>query len=123
MAQTLRVCAQAREGERDALEVDDHVKLGIVVVGNVRNTELAREEGRVDDDAEERNGSSGKVETVGESVGEDLSEIPRVGGRRGKDTVERERHDGTVVEEGNDKNHEGREVELESESHDSETDD
>lgn len=105
------------------LEVDDHVKLGVVVVGNVGNTELAREEGGVDNDTEEGDGSSGEVETVSEGVGENLTEIPRIGSRGGKYTIEGEGHDGTIVEESDNKNHEGREIELESESHDSETDD
>jgi len=105
------------------LEVDDHVEFGVVVVGDVGDTESVAEELGVDDDTEEGDGSSGEVETVSESVGENLSEIPRVGSRGRKDTIEGEGHDGSVVEKGDNKNHEGREIELESESHDSETDD
>jgi len=105
------------------LKVDDHVKFRVVVVGDVGNTESVAEELGVDDDTEEGDGSSGEVETVSEGVSENLSEIPRIGSLGRKDTIEGEGHDGTVVEESDDKNHEGREIELESESHDSETDD
>ena len=64
-----------------------------------------------------------EVETVRDGVREDLSETPTVGAVRGQDTVDGEGHDGTVVEEGDDQNHERREVELEREGEDGEADD
>ena len=63
-----------------------------------------------------------EVETVRNGVGEDLSEIPAVRLVRGQDTVDGEGHDGTIVEKGDDQDHERREVELEREGEDGEAD-
>jgi hypothetical protein len=115
--------ATRKKREKEDEEETNHVDLLVVVVGDVGDAELVREEGGVDDDDVEDDGTDSEVETVGEREGEDLSEVPRVGSGRGKDTVEREGHDRSVVEEGDDEDHEGREVELESEGHDGETDD
>lgn len=105
------------------LEVDDHVDLLVVVVDDVGDAKLVREEGGLDDDDIEDDGTEGEVETVSKGKGEDLSEVPRVGGRGGKNAVEGEGHDGSVVEEGDDEDHERREVKLEGKGHDGETDD
>ena len=64
-----------------------------------------------------------EVETVRDGVGEDLSEIPRVRSVGGQDAVDREGEDGTVVEKGDDQDHEGRELELVREGKDGEADD
>ena len=77
----------------------------------------------IDSDGNEGDGREGKVQTIGDGVGEDLGQIPTVWFIRGQDTVDGESHDGTIVEEGNDKNHEGREVELEGKGEDGEADD
>ena len=58
-------------------------------------------------------GASCHVDTVSESVAEDLGQVPLVGLHRGQDAVDRERHDGAVVEERYNKDHERREVEFE----------
>ena len=113
--------AEERAGKRT--EVDDHVQTRVVVVLERVDAELALEEGGEDDGAEEGDGAGSEEETVRESEGEDLAEVPRVRSRRRQDAVEREGHDGTVVEERNDQNHERREVELEGKGHDGETDD
>ena len=112
-------------GDDGDLEVDNHVSSVVVDVnsGDGVNAELVLEEVGVVHDGEEGDGGGGKVKTVTDTVGEDLSKIPRVGGGRGQDSVEGEGHDGTIVKNGDDKNHERREVELPDEGHDSETDD
>ena len=65
----------------------------------------------------------GEVETVSNGIGEDLGQVPGVGGVRGQDTIDRESHDGTVVEERDDQDHERREVELVGKGEDGEADD
>lgn len=117
-------------GDDGNLEVDDHVDLVVVDVGAVSNlavaetnAELVVEEGGLADDDDESDGGEREPETVGDGVGEDLGQVPRVGGVRGQDTVNGEGHDGTVVEERDDKDHERREVELVGEGEDTEADD
>jgi hypothetical protein len=53
----------------------------------------------------------------------DFSKVPMVRALTGQHSVQGEGHDGTIVEEGNDQDHEGREIELKSKGHDSKTDD
>ena len=111
------------------LEVDDGVELRVVVVGRLARTtgegrtERIGEPGSADDDRDEGDSRQREVETVRKSVGEDLGKIPRVGRVRGQDTVNGKGHDGTVVEQGDDQDHEWREVELEREGEDREADD
>ncbi len=105
------------------LEVHDHVQTRVVgVVVQRGNAKLVLEEGGVVDDSEERQSRSNLVETVERTAEEELGKIPVLGLKSGLDSVEREGHDGTVVQEGNDKNHEGREIGLPDESKKSETD-
>lgn len=66
---------------------------------------------------------SGQVDTVGNSVGEDLRKIPAVRSHRGQDTIDGEGHDSTIVEQRNDQHHERREIELVGEREDGEADD
>jgi hypothetical protein len=131
------------------LEVDDGVQLRVVGSNCTRqvstivegSTELVVEEARLQDDGNKSNTmkklayklkstkgleglrGGGEVETVGNGEREDLGKVPCIRSHRGQDTVNGEGHDGTIVQEGNDKNHEWREVELEREGQDSETDD
>jgi hypothetical protein len=111
------------QGLRDLgdLEVDQHVHLRVVSIDaaeglvsdggedcqhrytQVDDAKLVREEGRVDDDDVEHDRSDREVHSVGDSVSEDLCEVPRVGGARGEDAVDGEGHDRSVVEEGDDK--------------------
>ena len=119
-----------RLGDHGNLEVDNHVQLAIVVVPASlsvrrvleRDTELVLEEVGLEDDDNEDDGGQGKVKTVCDSEGEDLSQVPSVGGVGRQDTIDRERHDGTVVQERDDKNHERREVELVGKREDGEAD-
>lgn len=98
-------------GDDGDLEVDDHVSSVIVDIvdtlsGDRVDTELVLEEVSVSHDGEQGDGGSGKVETVTDTVGEDLSQVPGIGGGGGQDSVEGEGHDSTVVEDRNDKDHE-----------------
>ncbi|KAI3484150.1 hypothetical protein L1887_52856 [Cichorium endivia] len=88
-----------------------------------RNAELVLEEGGLVDDGEERQSRGNLVQTVERAAEEELGQVPVLGLEGGLDSVERQGHDGTVVEEGDDKNHEGREVRLPDEGEQSETDD
>ena len=99
------------------------MQLRVIMTLECVDAEFALEEGGEDDGAEEGDGAGSEEETVRERKGEDLAKVPRVWSRRRQDAVEREGHDGTVVEERNDQNHERREVELEGKGHDGETDD
>lgn len=65
----------------------------------------------------------GEVETVGHSVGVDLSQVPTIRSARWEHTIDGQGHDGTIVEKGDDKNHEGREFELVGEDKDGEAND
>lgn len=65
----------------------------------------------------------GEDKTVSNSVSIDLGQVPAIGSVRRKDTVDGEGHDGTIVEERDDKNHERREVELVDKGEDGEADD
>ena len=111
------------------LEVDDGVELRVVVVGRLARTtgegrtECIGKPGRADDDRDEGDGRQREVETVRNGEREDLGQVPTVRSIRGEHTVNGERHDRAVVEEGNDQDHERREVELEREGEDSEADD
>jgi len=64
-----------------------------------------------------------QVEAVSNSESEDLCQIPGIRGCRGQHTIDGEGHDGTIVEKSDDKDHEGREVELVGEGEDGEADD
>lgn len=64
-----------------------------------------------------------EVETIGEGVCEDLDQVPVVRRVRRKDTVDGQGHDGTIVEQGNNQDHEGREVKLEGEGKNGEAED
>lgn len=107
------------------LKVDDHVSSSVVDInsGVGLDTELVLEEVGVVHDGEQGNGRGRQVETVTDTVSEDLGQVPRVGSGRRQDSVERQGHDGTVVKNSNDKNHERGEVELPDEGHDGETND
>jgi hypothetical protein len=71
-----------------------------------------REEVGVVGEVEEDGGDDGHVGAEHDAGGEDLVELPRVGGGRRLDAVLGDGHDGAVVEYGDDEHHEGREVEL-----------
>lgn len=105
------------------LQVDDHVQSSVVDTLVSVDSELSLEEVGVVDDNEEDDGGQGQVETVTNTVHEDFGQVPRVGSVRRQDSVEGQGHDGTVVQDGNDQNHEGREVELPDEGHQGEADD
>jgi hypothetical protein len=106
------------------LEVDDHVCSGIVgILSDGIDTESVLKEGSVSHDGVKSNSGSSEVETVTDTVGKDLGQIPSVGGGGRQDSVDGQGHDGTIVKDGNDKNHERGEIESPTESHDGETDD
>jgi hypothetical protein len=106
------------------LEVDNHVCSGVVVVlSSGLDTESVLEEGGVSHDGVESKGGSSEVETVTDTVGKDLGQIPRVRGGGWQDSVEGQGHDGTVVKDSDDKNHERREIKLPTEGHDGKADD
>ena len=110
-------------GNDGDLEVNDHVTVVVVdVLGVGCNSEFVLEEVGVVHDGEKGDGRCGEVEAVTNTVGENFCEVPRVGGGRRKHSVEGEGHDGAVVQDRNDKNHERREVELPDKCHDGETD-
>lgn len=102
------------------LEVDNHVTTVRVTLQRL-NTEPVLEESGVLHGSVESNGRGGEVDTVSDTERENFGKIPRVRGSRRKNSVKREGHDGTVVENSNDQDHEGREVELPGEHHDGET--
>jgi hypothetical protein len=127
---TLHEEESVRSGDKDQglrddgdLEVDDHVHLTSVGVLVTLDAKLVLEEGGVVDDDEEDDGRQGQVETVSDTVGENLGQVPRVRGARRQDSVQRQGHDGTVVQDGDDQDHEGGEVELPDESHQGKADD
>lgn len=97
--------------------------LRVVGVGNVVEAESVGEESGVDDDEVETNGTDGQVDTVSDGVGEDLLEIPLVGSVGRENSVDGQGHDCSIVEKGDNEDHERREVEFECESHDGETED
>lgn len=107
------------------LEVDNHVSSVVVDVGSCNgvDTESVLEEVGVSHNGEQGNGGSREVETVTDTIGEDLSQVPRVGSLGRQDSVEGQGHDGTIVEDSNDKNHERGEIVLPDKGHDGETDD
>jgi hypothetical protein len=133
------------EGLRDDsdLEVDDHVDLRVVGTLVSGDAELVLEEGGIVDDDEEDDAEwrqlrqvqrgyndkrqsavsnsrrQGQVKSVSDTVREDLGQIPRVRSHGRQDTVERQGHDGTVVENSDDKDHEWGEVEPPDEGHES----
>ena len=84
---------------------------------------LILEEASLQDDNDKDDGGQGEVQAVSDGESEDLSEIPAIWSHGRQYTVDRESHDGTIVEEGNNQNHEGREVEFVCEGEDGETDD
>lgn len=109
-------------GDDSDLEVDDHVETVIVNVLVCGDAKLALEEVGVVDNNEEDDSGQHEVETVTDTVGENLCQVPRIGSGGWQDTVEGESHDCTVVEDSDDKNHERREVELPDKGHDGEAD-
>lgn len=72
--------------------------------------ELVLEEARVDDRREECYGRGGEVDAVRDRERKDLCEVPRVWGVGRQDSVDGEGHDGAVVEDGDDQDHERRAV-------------
>ena len=64
-----------------------------------------------------------KVQTIGNSKGENLGQVPTVGRHGRKYAIDGEGHDGTVVEESNNQDHERREIELVREREDGKADD
>jgi len=111
-------------GDDGNLEVDDHVTSVVVdVLADGVDTESVLEEAGVVHDSEQSDRRGGEVQTVADTVGEHLSQIPRVGSLRWQDSVEGQGHDGTVVEHSNDKDHERWELELPTEDHDGEAND
>ena len=65
---------------------------------------------------EEKDGHESEVGAKNNSSGKDLLELPRVGGRRRLDSILGDGHYGSIIKYGNDKNHEGSEVEFPNES-------
>jgi len=116
-------------GDDGDLEVDNHVELTIVGIdrgsGKVLegDTELVLEEVGLKDHNDKDNGRNGQVQSVGNSKGKDLSQVPTVRCHRGQDTIDGKSHDGTVVQQSDDKDHEGREVEFVGKGEDGEADD
>lgn len=106
------------------LKVNDHVALRVIaVLANGVDVESVLEELGAVHDGEQSNGGGGEVQTVADTVRKDLGKIPRVGSGRWQDSVDGQCHDSTVVEQSNDQDHEGREVEFPDEGHKRETDD
>lgn len=102
------------------LEVDNHVTTVRVTLQRF-NAEPVLEECSVLHGSIESNGRGGEVDTVSDTERENFGKIPGVRGSRRKDSVKREGHDGTVVENSNDQDHEGREVKSPGKGHDGET--
>ena len=101
----------------------EHTVVGGDWNGLEGDAKLILEEGGLQDDNNKGDGGQGEVQAVSNSESEDLDKIPTVWIHRRQYTIDRERHDCTVVEEGNDQNHEGGEVKLVGEGEDGETDD
>lgn len=116
-------------GESRNLEVDNRVETVIVVstLITVITVPLAEthvlEELGVDGNGKEGEGREGEVDTVDDSRAENLLEVPVVGVLRGDDAVLGDGQDGSVVEDSEDKNHEGREIKLPGKDHDREAED
>lgn len=106
-------------GDDGNLEVDNHVTAVRVTLQRF-NTEPVLEERGVLHGSVESNGRGGEVDTISDTERENFGKIPRVGCSRRKDSVKRKGHDGTVVENSDDQDHEGREVESPGEGHDGE---
>jgi len=87
------------------------------------DTESALEEISLEDDDDQSNGRQSQVKTVRNSVSEDLSKIPGIWCHGGKDAINGERHDGTVIKESDNQDHERRELELVGKDEDGEADD
>lgn len=66
---------------------------------------------------EEKNCDESHVCSKNNTSSKDLSKLPRIRDRGRLDSVFRNGHDGPVVKDGNNENHEGREVKLPDESH------
>ena len=64
-----------------------------------------------------------QVDTISNSICENLSQVPRVRRIRRQDTVNRKCHNRAVVKKGNNQNHERREIEFVRERKDREADD
>lgn len=71
-----------------------------------------REKVGVGREPKEETSDESKVSSEDDASGKDLIELPRVGYRRWLHPVFRYGHDGSIIEDGNDENHKGREVKL-----------
>lgn len=82
------------------------MKLRIVFVDGRRraegNAELSLEEIGLDNYDDQCNSRSRQIDTISDGVCENLCKIPTIGSHGRKDTIEREGHDGAVIEKGDD---------------------
>ena len=101
----------------------EHTIVGVWDIRLETDAEVILEEGSLQDDNHKDDGGQGEVQAISDGESEDLSEIPTIWSHGWQDTIDRESHDGSVVKEGNDQNHEGWEVELVREGEDGEADD
>ncbi|KAI9252286.1 hypothetical protein BDA99DRAFT_177685 [Phascolomyces articulosus] len=114
------------------LQVDDRVVNMIIdpIIGTGTrvfstgqfNTKLIMEESGVEHDSSESQSGSGLIKTVDDSISENFAQVPLIRIRRRLDTISRNGHNSTIVQDSNDKDRERREIVLESKAKNGETD-